>query len=161
MRLAPLPRRLLVVSLFAYLLALTADVSTEAPKAPMVSAQAGSAATRTIWDGVFSEAQAARGKETYTKQCASCHKADLLGESAAPALAGPEFSQRWIGSTIDDLLTTIRRSMPQNAPDSLGTAAYADLVSYLLSVGGSPAGTLELPLESAALKQIQFTEPAR
>ena len=47
--------------------------------------------------------------------------------------------------------------MPQDAPDSLGTPAYADLVSYLLSVNGSPAGSNEMPLESASLKQIQFT----
>jgi len=72
-------------------------------------------------------------------------------------LAGPEFLQRWAGSTVDDLLTTVRRSMPQDAPDSLGTPAYADLVSYLLSVNGSPAGASEMPLESGALKQIQFT----
>ena len=47
--------------------------------------------------------------------------------------------------------------MPQEAPDSLGTAAYADIVSFLLSVNGSPAGQAEMPLESEALKQIQFT----
>jgi mono/diheme cytochrome c family protein len=106
---------------------------------------------------VFTQAQADRGRDQYQKSCASCHKADLLGESAAPPLAGPEFSQRWVGSNVDDLLTTIRRSMPQDAPDSLGTPAYVDLVSYLLSVNGSPAGANDMPLESAGLKQIQFT----
>ena len=121
------------------------------------TAQSPSPATRTIWDGVFTQAQADRGRDQYRKSCASCHKADLLGESAAPPLAGPEFSQRWVGSNVDDLLTTIRRSMPQDAPDSLGTPAYVDLVSYLLSVNGSPAGANDMPLESAGLKQIQFT----
>jgi len=121
------------------------------------TAQSTSPATRTIWDGVFTQAQADRGRDQYRKSCASCHKADLLGESAAPPLAGPEFSQRWVGSNVDDLLTTIRRSMPQDAPDSLGTPAYVDLVSYLLSVNGSPAGANDMPLESAGLKQIQFT----
>jgi ankyrin repeat protein len=115
------------------------------------------AAARTIWDGVFTQAQAERGRDQYQKSCSSCHKADLLGESAAPPLAGPEFNQRWTGQSLDDLLTTIRRSMPQEAPDSLGTAAYADIVSFLLSVNGSPAGQAEMPLESDALKQIQFT----
>ena len=121
------------------------------------TAQSTSPATRTIWDGVFTQAQADRGRDQYRKSCASCHKADLLGESAAPPLAGPEFSQRWVGSNVDDLLTTIRRSMPQDGPDSLGTPAYVDLVSYLLSVNGSPAGANDMPLESAGLKQIQFT----
>jgi ankyrin repeat protein len=129
---------------------------THSPEVSAPASQSASA-TRTIWDGVFTQAQADRGRDQYMKSCASCHKADLLGESAAPPLAGPEFSQRWVGSTVDDLLTTIRRSMPQDAPDSLGTPAYADLVSFLLGVNGSPAGAGELPLESGALKQIQFT----
>ena len=47
--------------------------------------------------------------------------------------------------------------MPQDAPDRLGTPAYVDLVSYLLSVNGGPAGANDMPLESAGLKQIQFT----
>ena len=130
---------------------------THSPERETPAGQASAAPGRTIWDGVFTSAQVERGRDQYSKSCASCHKGDLLGESAAPPLAGPEFAQRWTGSTVDDLLTTIRRSMPQDAPDSLGTAAYADLVSYLLSVNGSPAGSGELPLESEALKQIQFT----
>jgi ankyrin repeat protein len=122
-----------------------------------VPAQSATTSTKTIWDGVFTQAQAERGRDQYQKTCSSCHKADLLGESAAPPLAGQEFAQRWTGQSLEDLLTTIRRSMPQEAPDSLGTAAYADIVSFLLSVNGSPAGQTEMPLESGALKQIQFT----
>src|SRR5262245_19535895 len=75
--------------------------SPERAAAP--AAQAAPAASRTIWDGVFTQAQADRGKALYMTSCAACHKADLLGESAAPALAGPDFSQRWVGSNIDDL----------------------------------------------------------
>jgi len=127
------------------------------PEVDAPAAQAPGPPARTIWEGVFTTVQAERGRDQYAKSCASCHKADLLGESAAPALAGPDFAQRWNGSTVDDLLTTIRRSMPQDAPDSLGTPAYADVVSYLLSVNGSPAGATELPLESEALMRIQFT----
>ena len=130
---------------------------THSPEVAPPAAQSTPPATRTIWDGVFTQTQADRGRDQYRKSCASCHKADLLGESAAPPLAGPEFSQRWVGSNVDDLLTTIRRSMPQDAPDSLGTPAYVELVSYLLSVNGSPAGANDMPLEPAGLKQIQFT----
>jgi uncharacterized protein len=130
---------------------------THSPEVAPPAAQSTPPATRTIWDGVFTQAQADRGRDQYRKSCASCHKADLLGESAAPPLLGAEFSQRWVGSNVDDLLTTIRRSMPQDAPDSLGTPAYVDLVSYLLSVNGSPVGANDMTLESAGLKQIQFT----
>ena len=130
---------------------------THSPEVAPPAAQSTPLAMRTIWDGVFTQAQADRGRDQYRNSCASCHKADLLGESAAPPLAGPEFSQRWVGSNVDDLLTTIRRSMPQDAPDSLGTPAYVDLVSYLLSVNGSQAGANDMPLESAGLKQILFT----
>jgi ankyrin repeat protein len=136
---------------------LPVEDATHSPERPAAAAQTSPAPVRTIWDGVFTQAQTERGRDQYAKACASCHKADLLGESAAPALAGAEFSQRWVGSTVDDLVTTIRRSMPQDAPDSLGTPAYVDLVAYLLSVNGSPAGATEMPLEPEALKQIQFT----
>src|SRR5690242_9362493 len=74
--------------------------STHAVEQPAPGAQDAPAATRTIWDGVFTQAQAERGRDVYRKSCSACHKADLLGESAAPALAGAEFVQRWVGSNV-------------------------------------------------------------
>jgi mono/diheme cytochrome c family protein len=114
---------------------------------------------RTIWDGVYTEVQGNRGQDVYKVSCAPCHKADLLGDSGAPALAGADFFTRFNGSSADDMVKIIRASMPQDAPDSLGTPAYVDLVSYLIKVNGGPAGTSELPADSAALKQIQVTNP--
>ncbi len=124
------------------------------PASPSAAAQG---AARTIWDGVFTEEQAARGQQAYRQSCASCHLDDLLGERDAPPLAGAQFSNRWNGNTADDMLQTIRRTMPQEAPDSLGPQGYADIVSYLLQVNGSPAGDAELPGESSALQQIRIT----
>jgi len=112
---------------------------------------------KTIWDGVFTEPQAARGEQIYKKSCATCHKEDHLGDSGTPALAGPEFLNRFNGSSVDDLLQTVRVSMPQDAPDSLGTPAYVDLISHLLKVNGSPAGADELPQDREKLKQIRVT----
>ena len=119
-----------------------------------------SAAERTVWDGVFTAAQAERGQQVYDQACASCHQKDLLGERDAPALVGESFSGRWNGTTTDDMLQTIRRTMPQEAPDSLGTQGYVDIISYLLKVSGSPAGTTELPTDSQALQQIRVTTRA-
>jgi len=114
---------------------------------------------RTMWDGVFTEAQVTRGQNAYKASCAPCHKADLLGDAGAPALAGPEFFSRWNGSSADDLVKTIRASMPQDAPDTLGTQTYVDLVTFLMKSNGSPAGTSELSIESAALKQVMVSTP--
>src|SRR5262245_21659598 len=45
-------------------------------------AQAG----KTVWDAVYSEAQAERGKAAYEKDCAFCHLSDLAGQGFAPPL---------------------------------------------------------------------------
>jgi uncharacterized protein len=114
---------------------------------------------KTIWDGVFTDDQAGRGQKIYAVSCAACHKADLLGDSGTPALAGADFFSRFNGSSVDDLVKTIRASMPQDAPDSLGTPAYVDLVGYLLKANGGSAGAAELSQDSAVLKQIRITNP--
>ena len=125
---------------------------------PAAAAQA-AAGGKTIWDGVFTDDQSGRGQKIYAVSCAPCHKTDLLGDSGTPALAGADFFSRFNGSSVDDLVKTIRASMPQDAPDSLGTPAYVDLVSYLLKMNGGTAGATELSQDSAALKQIRITNP--
>ena len=47
---------------------------------------------KTQWDGVYTEAQAARGALVYSQYCASCHGPDLSGSEMAPALTGGEFN---------------------------------------------------------------------
>ena len=135
--------------------------SAEAPAVP-ATAEAQDTATgggKTIWDGVFTDEQAGRGQKIYAVSCAPCHKTDLLGDSGTPALAGADFFSRFSGSSVDDLVKTIRASMPQDAPDSLGTPAYVDLVGYLLKANGGSAGATELSQDSAVLKQIRITNP--
>jgi ankyrin repeat protein len=128
--------------------------------AEKADAQAAPAAGgRTIWDGVFTEDQAGRGQKVYAVSCAPCHKTDLLGDSGTPALAGADFFSRFGGASVDDLVKTIRASMPQDAPDSLGTPAYVDLVGYLILANGAQAGAAELSQDSAVLKQIRITNP--
>jgi ankyrin repeat protein len=127
--------------------------------AEKAEAQAAPDGGRTIWDGVFTDEQAGRGQKVYTVSCAPCHKTDLLGDSGTPALAGTDFFSRFNGSSVDDLVKTIRASMPQDAPDSLGTPAYVDLVGYLILANGAQAGTTELSQDSAVLKTIRITNP--
>jgi S-disulfanyl-L-cysteine oxidoreductase SoxD len=108
---------------------------------------------KTTAQGVFTEAQAVRGQKAYMDACARCHAEDLLGASG-PALVGDFFANRFVGSSVGEMLKTLRRSMPQEAPDSLGTPMYVDIASFILQSNGSPAGSAELPTDTDALQQI-------
>jgi cytochrome c len=112
--------------------------------------------TQSIWDGVYTEAQATRGKGLYSENCASCHGGELTGGEMAPPLAGGEFMAGWDGLTIGDLFERIRISMPQNAPGSLSGQQNSDILAFMFSANKFPAGQTELPKEAGILKQIKF-----
>ena len=57
------------------------------------AAQAPAQPTRTVQDGVFSDAQATRGQALYAQRCAGCHGPALEG-AQAPALKGDGFTSK-------------------------------------------------------------------
>ncbi len=111
---------------------------------------------KTTWDGVYSEEQAKRGADAYSKSCASCHGPDLAGADTAPSLTGGEFNASWNDLALDDLFERAATTMPADAPGSLSKQQYADVLAFILSKDGFPAGQTELPGDNAALKQIKF-----
>jgi len=115
-------------------------------------------ARRTAWDGVYNEAQAARGKQLYGGNCSACHQAGLEGADLAPALKGDSFVTRWTDSSVDDMVTAISASMPFDAPGSLSAQQYVDIVMYLLSENKFPAGKEEIKADPAVLKTIAITK---
>ncbi len=79
-------------------------------------AQAGAQAppaqpTRTVQDGVFSDAQATRGQALYAQRCAGCHGPALAGASA-PALTGDPFTNKFRMEPLSALFIQIRYAMP-------------------------------------------------
>ena len=116
--------------------------------------------TRSIWDGVYTEGQAARGATQYGASCASCHAEDLRGNSNAPSLVGVSFMFLWENRSLGDLFTTIRTGMPTNAPNSLPAQGYLDILAYILGANEFPAGEDELGADLAALGQISITADA-
>ena len=112
--------------------------------------------TKSVWDGVYTQEQANRGKALYSSECASCHGAELTGGEMAPGLAGGEFISGWDGLTVGDLFERIRISMPQNAPGSLSGQQNADILAFVFSVNKFPTGSTDLPKEAGILKQIKF-----
>ena len=108
------------------------------------------------WDGVYTDAQAARGGAHYDQNCARCHGAQLLGTYDTPSLRG-RLVARWSGTTLDGLSGYINSAMPIHAPGALKPQANADMLAYILKANGYPAGARELPTAPDALKAIRFT----
>src|SRR5262245_9605343 len=120
-------------------------------QAVIMSAQAPGGTTeraaRTVWDGIYSDAQAQRGRGFYAEHCASCHGAKLEGAEHR-ALKGDRFWATWQDTTVDRLLTHVGTNMPHSEDGSLkgtlGARVYADIVAYILSTNQFPAGASEL-----------------
>jgi mono/diheme cytochrome c family protein len=115
------------------------------------------AQTKSTQDGVYSDAQAARGEAVYTKTCASCHGADLEGTGQAPALSDADFVKEWDGQPLSDLFERIHQTMPGDAPGTLKAPDVADVLAFLLKKGHHPAGSADLPADPEALKSVTFS----
>jgi len=113
-------------------------------------------ASRSVWDGVYTAEQAKQGGDLYADQCASCHGLALNGGEMAPPLTGGEFMSNWNGLTVGDLFDRIRTTMPANAAGTLNREKTAEILADILSVNGFPAGSMELPRQTEALKQISI-----
>jgi mono/diheme cytochrome c family protein len=113
-----------------------------------------------IWDGIFTEAQATRGQAAYTGACALCHGIRLDGAPddpdmrATPPLARARFLRVWEGRTLGTLLAFTRATMPEDNPNSLTGQEYVDVIAYMLSVGGMPVGNDELQTDPTGLARI-------
>lgn len=118
-----------------------------APQAP---------ATTSVWDGVYTDAQAKRGAEVYAKACGSCHGDRLEGEGQAPPLSGSDFSGKWDQQSADDLFEIMKTSMPADKPGSLTRQQNADVLAYIFQSNQLPAGKAELPPDAEGLKKIRI-----
>src|SRR5262245_56374032 len=111
----------------------------------------------TAQQGIYSNAQAARGQAVYDKRCASCHGPRLSAGSAS-ALAGSAFMAKWGrgNRSVDDLFFITRTQMPYEAAGTLTRQQYIDVVAFILKANGYPAGARELAADSATLKRIKL-----
>jgi mono/diheme cytochrome c family protein len=118
---------------------------------------------RTVWDGVYTDAQAKRAASLYKDKCAKCHADELTGNADSPALTGRRFSAAWNDLSLNDLFDRIIKSMPDDDKGSLTRPQVADLIAFLLQHGDMPAGKTALPTDAAVLKEIKYlgTKPAK
>ncbi len=98
---------------------------------------------RSITQGVYSSAQAARGEQLYQKQCAECHGKAMEGTIGSP-LSGDSFLANWSARPLSTFVDKIQKTMPFNSPGSLSRPQSIDLAAYILQAGKFPAGQAEL-----------------
>jgi mono/diheme cytochrome c family protein len=110
-----------------------------------------SAPRRTVWDGVYTEAQAARGVTAFGQSCSGCHA--LTAEGKAP-LVGEPFWKSFAQKTVIDLLEYVSTYMPNGTPGSLTETTYRDIVALMLKSNGFPAGSTELARNTISEVQI-------
>src|SRR5262245_38202254 len=88
--------------------------------------------SKTVWDGVYSDAQAQRGQKTYLANCAACHGEDMKAGAGAPSLAGPEFTFGWDKKPIGGLFEFIKANMPPSQAGGLKDQEYLDILAAIL-----------------------------
>jgi cytochrome c5 len=103
--------------------------------------------SRTVADGVYTDAQASRGAAAYDLACSSCHRADLSGASG-PALKEQRFARVFADKDLRALFTKIATTMPRNSPASLADEVYLDIVAHLLKENGFRAGAEDLTADA-------------
>jgi mono/diheme cytochrome c family protein len=109
-----------------------------------------------VWDGIYTQAQAKRGQALYTKECASCHRDDLEGHGPSPSLAGEDFVAKWDGETVGDLFEKMQATMPADHPGRLSREQNAAILAFILRFNEFPAGKAALRTDSEWLNKIRF-----
>ena len=114
-------------------------------------------APRSAKEGVYTAVQAARGKALYDEQCMSCHGAmTSFTPDLAPLLGDYVFQTTWKNRSLAQLFDRIRDTMPQTKPRTLSPDQTVDLIAYILSANGLPAGEAALAYDADTLKQIRM-----
>lgn len=128
----------------------SAQTATSAePMVAVADADPAPAETATIWDGVYTAAQATRGEGTARSVCFACH--------SQSEWQTPMFIRVWTGRPLHQMWENIRMTMPYDSPGRLSPQEYSDIVAYMLSLNGIPEGDMELPSTSEGLMQITVT----
>ncbi len=115
--------------------------------APAAAAPAAAAAGGAL-QGIYSVAQANRGRDQFRSMCAECHTSGEFGD--------PAFKAKWARRSVGDLFSFIHTNMPDSAPGILTEQQGVDLVAYILQLNGVTPGSAQLPPDAARLGAISL-----
>jgi len=105
-----------------------------------------------VYQGVYTAAQAARGKSIFDVHCIQCHQ---VTQFAAGSL---RIDERY--GSLGDLFLAVTTLMPMDDPGGLPYADYSAIISHFLSSMDLPEGTRELSADINDLLPIGFDPPA-
>ena len=91
----------------------------------------------TSMDGIYTLAQAERGKGLFTSLCERCH--------SVQEFSGRSFDSIWAGVPAAALYARIANTMPFDQPGSLGIPQVTALMAHIFNENDMPAG--DKPLE--------------
>ena len=98
----------------------------------------------TVKDGVFTEAQVSSGQVVYDAQCKTCHNMRFYRDTL----------RSWNNQPLLYLWESIMGTMPADNPGSLMFEEYTDVIAYILSENGFPAGETKLDPDNLSLIHI-------
>jgi|HubBroStandDraft_6_1064221.scaffolds.fasta_scaffold822524_2 hypothetical protein len=140
-------------------------VASATPLTPVLAQDTASKAyngiptNKTIWDGIYTEDQAAAGQMIYASGCSVCHGKQLEGvpDEGNPALAAASFMIEWDGQTMADLVRHIHAA-PNDQPGDIDPLTGVQLAAFILDMNGVPPGKTPLSTNRADEAKILFTE---
>lgn len=89
---------------------------------------------KTVNDGVFTEGQVSSGQIVFDAQCKTCHNMRFYRDTL----------RSWNNQPLLYLWESIMGTMPADNPGSLMFEEYTDVIAYILSENGFPAGDTKL-----------------
>lgn len=108
----------------------------------------GQAPTKTTNSGVYTAAQAERGKKVFEAKCTACHD--------TARFTGDVFLDPWAGKPLKDVWDIASGTMPEDNPGSLKQEEYGDIIAYFLHLNGFATGDAELAGNAGAMAAIMI-----
>ena len=113
-----------------------------------IVAAAAQAPTKTTNDGVYTAAQATRGKAVFDAKCTGCHEPSRFMSDT--------FYESWDGKPMKELWDVASGTMPEDNPGSLKQQEYGDILAYFLQLNEFKPGDTELAGNAAAMATIKI-----
>src|SRR5260370_10908851 len=102
-------------------------------------------ADKTVWDGVYTDTQAARGLAAFDMRCRECHRGGFF----------QGFIERWREDRLSGIFNFLSTRMPRDNPGSARQSEDLDIVASILSLNSFPAGPPELTSRLGRDSQVQ------